>query len=158
VVNAKQDRMMEQKLRRSTCSMTRTTTPFSGVWPGRPKVSCQQEASVDLMHTGLQQLLLHRVGYVPSKQSPTLVIQDDCLFAGSMLVLPAGMHKTSADDQGINAAFVYARGKWNAPVIALPASKVLCHMPVPHFLAILCLCIVECVPLLRGAHVICGQI
>ncbi|KAK9907533.1 hypothetical protein WJX75_005474 [Coccomyxa subellipsoidea] len=42
---------------------------------------------------------------------------------GSMLVFPAGIHKTSPDDEGIDAAYVYARGRWNAPVLVLPATK-----------------------------------
>ncbi len=42
-----------------------------------------------------------------------------------MLVLPAGIHKESADDEGVDAAYVYARGHWNAPVLVLPATKVI---------------------------------
>lgn len=48
-------------------------------------------------------------------------------------MLPAGVHKTSADDLGIDAAFVYAREKWNVPVLVLPASKVGRSLNPRHF-------------------------
>ena len=48
--------------------------------------------------------------------------------AGSMLVAPAGLFKTTEEDQGMDATYVYARGRWKAPVLALPATKVSQHL------------------------------
>lgn len=45
---------------------------------------------------------------------------------GSFLVVPAGFYKATAEDDGIDAAYVYARGRWKAPVLALPTPKVGC--------------------------------
>ncbi|KAK9828964.1 hypothetical protein WJX72_003084 [[Myrmecia] bisecta] len=39
---------------------------------------------------------------------------------GSLLVLPAGQHKSSAASPQVNAAYVYARDNWNTPLAALP--------------------------------------
>ena len=41
-----------------------------------------------------------------------------------MLVVPAGCYKAAPEDDGVNAAYVYARGRWKVPVLALPATKV----------------------------------
>ena len=42
-----------------------------------------------------------------------------------MLAVPAGMHKSSAEDRGSDCTYVYARGRWSTPVLRLPAQKVL---------------------------------
>lgn len=39
---------------------------------------------------------------------------------GSLLVLPAGVYKPSAEGKELNTAYVYARGKWAAPIMHLP--------------------------------------
>ncbi|KAL4452332.1 hypothetical protein ABPG75_007994 [Micractinium tetrahymenae] len=39
---------------------------------------------------------------------------------GSLLVLPAGVYKSSAEGKELNTAYVYARGKWAAPIMHLP--------------------------------------
>ena len=41
-----------------------------------------------------------------------------------MLVVPAGCYKAAPEDDGVNAAYAYARGRWKVPVLALPATKV----------------------------------
>ncbi|GAB4818954.1 hypothetical protein N2152v2_006000 [Parachlorella kessleri] len=39
---------------------------------------------------------------------------------GSFLVVPAAQHKASATSRTVNTAYVYARDKWNAPLLHLP--------------------------------------
>lgn len=39
---------------------------------------------------------------------------------GSLLVLPAGLYKPSAEGKELNTAYVYARGQWAAPIMHLP--------------------------------------
>jgi len=41
-----------------------------------------------------------------------------------MLVAPAGMFKSTEEDRGMDATYVYARGRWKAPVLVLPSTKV----------------------------------
>ena len=43
------------------------------------------------------------------------------LMAGSMLVVPAGVHKDEARNKVSHVAYVYACGQWGAPVMQLPA-------------------------------------
>ena len=47
----------------------------------------------------------------PSKP-PSLPVRP-----GSLLVLPAGVYKPSAEGKELNTAYVYARGKWAAPIM-----------------------------------------
>ena len=46
-----------------------------------------------------------------------------------MLALPTGLHKAAAEDPGTDCTYVYARGHWNAPVLALPALQVRAQTP-----------------------------
>ncbi|KAI3438192.1 hypothetical protein D9Q98_000629 [Chlorella vulgaris] len=39
---------------------------------------------------------------------------------GSLLVVPAGVHKSSAEGRELNTAYVYGRGQWGSPVMHLP--------------------------------------
>lgn len=40
--------------------------------------------------------------------------------AGSLLVVPAGLYKASAEGRELNTAHVYARGRWGSPIMHLP--------------------------------------
>ncbi len=53
-----------------------------------------------------------RACLLPSSQTPSR--------PGSLLVLPAGLYKPSAEGKELNTAYVYARGKWAAPIMHLP--------------------------------------
>ena len=49
-----------------------------------------------------------------------------CVSAGALLVVPAGLHKGSANGIVDNATLVYKRGEWASPFIVLKGmSKVL---------------------------------
>lgn len=54
----------------------------------------------------------------------TSVPEHSWFHAGSMLVAPAGMFKSAEEDPGMDATYVYARGRWKAPVLVLPSTKV----------------------------------
>ncbi len=43
--------------------------------------------------------------------------------AGSLLAVPAGLFQARAGGRVHNAAYLYARGRWAAPWLALPALK-----------------------------------
>lgn len=46
-------------------------------------------------------------------------------LAGSLLVVPAGVYKAAPGGSELKTAYVYARGKWGAPIMHLPGhSKV----------------------------------
>ncbi len=46
----------------------------------------------------------------------------DCLcYAGSFLVIPAGISQQGPGAEAVNTTYVYARGQWKTPVAHLPA-------------------------------------
>ena len=46
-------------------------------------------------------------------------------IAGSLLVVPTGLYKPTAEGRELHTAYVYARGRWSSPIMHLPGhSKV----------------------------------
>jgi hypothetical protein len=58
------------------------------------------------------------------RQHPSTCVDPACqpylLGAGSLLVVPMGIYKPSAEGRELNTAYVYARGRWGSPVMHLP--------------------------------------
>lgn len=53
------------------------------------------------------------------------------MSAGALLVVPAGLHKASANGTVDNATLIYKRGEWASPFIVLKGmSKVLHNLPL----------------------------
>ena len=56
--------------------------------------------------------------------------------AGSMLIMPSGLHQRDRDAPPVHAAHVYKRGCWASPLFTLPSVKVR-QLPVQQLLLLL---------------------
>ena len=85
-----------------------------------PHVCCPDEGLVPCIqpHGNLVR------GYEPGVPAMCCTVNSAVGWAGSMLTLPTGLHKATAEDLGTDCTYIYARGHWNAPVLALPSLKV----------------------------------
>lgn len=99
--------------------------PGAGVWlvPGHKQVQVHNRLDTLAMHATLSWLPVHLLlllSRLPGAPSLPLASASCRPSAGSLLVVPAGVHKSSAEGRELNTAYVYGRGQWGSPVMHLP--------------------------------------